>query len=98
MVFIAPFSAPDEATLKDEAHALQCTTAGPYTAISTEMLRAGSVSGLGPDLTWDPYYQPRGPLKEPPPTQAHSPTAWQKFKQLANMIMLPLYALWSEWK
>ena len=42
-------SAPDEATLK-EAHALQCTTAGPYNAIPTDLLRAGSVCGLGIDL------------------------------------------------
>ena len=43
-------SAPDKATLKAEAHALQCTTAGPYNAIPTNILYVGSVCGLGPDL------------------------------------------------
>ena len=43
-------SAPDEATLKDEARALQCTTAGPCNATPTSLLCAGSVCGLGPDL------------------------------------------------
>ena len=47
---IGSISAPDEATLKDEAHALQCTTAGPYNAIPTSLLRVGSVCGLGHDL------------------------------------------------
>ena len=51
LVFVlGSISAPDEATLKDEAHALQCTTAGPYNAIPTELLRVGSVCGLGPDI------------------------------------------------
>ena len=29
------------------------------------------------------------PRKELPPTRAHSPTVWHKFRQLANMVMLP---------
>ena len=29
------------------------------------------------------------PRIELPPTRAQSPTAWQRFKQLANMIMPP---------
>ena len=41
-------SAPDGATLKEEAPALQCTTVGP-TIIPTDLLRAGSVCGLGID-------------------------------------------------
>ena len=36
--------------LKAENHALQCTTAGPYNAITTKLLAVGSVCGLGPDL------------------------------------------------
>ena len=32
--YIGSICAPDKATLKAEAHALQCTTAGPYNAIS----------------------------------------------------------------
>ena len=35
---------------KDEAHALQCTTAGPYNAIPTDLLRVGSMCGLGLDV------------------------------------------------
>ena len=38
------------ATLKDEPHALQGTTAGPYNAIPSSLLCVGSVWGLGPDL------------------------------------------------
>ena len=58
--YIGSTSAPDEATLKAEAHALQFTTAGPYNAITTNFLCVGSVRGLGPDLVG--LYQPRGPL------------------------------------
>ena len=49
LVYIGSNSAPDEATLKEEAYALQCT-AGPYNAIPTDLLRVGSVCGLGPDI------------------------------------------------
>ena len=42
--------APDEATIKAEAHALQFTTAGTYNAIPTNLVCVGSVCGLGPDL------------------------------------------------
>ena len=42
--------APDKASLKAEAHGLQCTTAGPYSAIPNSLLGVGSVCGLGPDL------------------------------------------------
>ena len=48
--FIGSVCAPDKATLKAENHALQCTTAGPYNAITTKLLAVGSVCGLGPDL------------------------------------------------
>ena len=48
--FVGSTSAPDDATLKAEAHALQCMTAGPYNAIPTSLLCVGSVCGLGPDL------------------------------------------------
>ena len=50
LVYIRSISAPDEATFKDEAHALQCTTAGPYNAIHTNLLRVGSVCGFGLDI------------------------------------------------
>ena len=42
--------APDKATLKAEAHALQCTTAGPNNAVPTSLLGVGSLCGLGSDL------------------------------------------------
>ena len=48
--FIGSVCAPDEANLKVENHALQCTTAGPYNAIPSKLLAVGSVCGLGPDL------------------------------------------------
>ena len=48
--YIGSTCAPDKATLKAEAHALQCTAAGPYNVIPTSLLGVGSVCGLGPDL------------------------------------------------
>ena len=48
--YIGSICAPDKATLKAEAHALQCTTAGPYNAIPTSLLGVGSVCGLGSDI------------------------------------------------
>ena len=46
--FIGSVCAPDDATLKAENHALQCTTAGPYNAIPSNLLQVGSVCGIGP--------------------------------------------------
>ena len=48
--YIGSISAPEKATLKAEAHAPQCTTAGPYNAIPTSLLGVGSVCRLGLDL------------------------------------------------
>ena len=48
--FIGSVCAPDTATLKADAHALQCTTAGPYHAVPTNLMGVGSVCGLGPDF------------------------------------------------
>ena len=48
--FIGSVCAPDKAALKAETHAHQCTTAGPYNAIRSNLLGVGSVCGLGPDL------------------------------------------------
>ena len=45
--FIGSVCAPDKATIKAENHALQCTTAGPF---SSKLLEVGSVCGIGPDL------------------------------------------------
>ena len=47
---IGSVCAPDKATLKAEAHAVQCTTAGPYNVKPTNLQSVGSVCGLGPDL------------------------------------------------
>ena len=47
--YLGSISAPDRATIKEEAHALQCITAGSYKAIPTNLLRAGSTCGLGLD-------------------------------------------------
>ena len=49
MGYIGSISALDKATLKAEAHALQCFTAGPYNAITTSLPSVGSVCGFGPD-------------------------------------------------
>ena len=47
--YLGSISALDRATLKEEAHALQSTTAGPNNAVPTDLLRAGSVCGIGID-------------------------------------------------
>ena len=39
--YLGSISAPDGAILKEEAHAWQCTTAGPYNASSTNLPRTG---------------------------------------------------------
>ena len=36
--------------LKEESYAVQCTTAGRYNALPTDLSRAGSVCGLGSDV------------------------------------------------
>ena len=67
--FFGSKAAPDEATLRDEAHALQCTTEGPYNAFPTDLLRLGSMCGLGLDKLGSALSaQPPG--KELPPTRA----------------------------
>ena len=48
--YIGSICAPDKATLKAEAHALQCSTAGPDNAVPTGLLGVGSMCGLGHDL------------------------------------------------
>ena len=43
--YIGSICAPDKATLKAEAHALQCTTAGPYNAVpSPDLVGIHSIS------------------------------------------------------
>ena len=48
--FIGSACAPEKATLKAENHALQCTTAGQYNALPSNLLGVGSICGLCPDL------------------------------------------------
>ena len=78
---IGSISAPDEATLKEESYALQCTTAGPYNALPTRLLHAGFVRGLGisPVLLSD-FAQLPVPL--------HSQMALRKFGLPVNLTML----------
>ena len=88
LVYTGSISALDEATLRDEAHALQCTTTGPYNAIPTNLLRVGSVCGLGIDILGI-HTLSLAAGKRSASNPAHSPTAWRKFKQLVNMIVPP---------
>ena len=48
--YIGSICAPDKATVKAEAHALLCATAGPHNAIPSSLPGVGSVCGLGHDL------------------------------------------------
>ena len=41
---------PVKATTNADNHALQCTRAGSYNAITSKLLEVGSVCALGPDL------------------------------------------------
>ena len=45
--YIGSISAPNKATLKEEARALQCITAGLYNSIPAGTLRVAPVCGLG---------------------------------------------------
>ena len=47
--YLGSISALGRATLKEEARALHCTTAGPNNAVPTGLLRAGSACGHGID-------------------------------------------------
>ena len=48
--FIGSVCAPENATFKAEYHVLQCTTAGPYNTVPSNLLDVGSVCGFGADL------------------------------------------------
>ena len=45
--FIGSVCAPDKATFTAENHVFRCTTAGPYSTISSSLLQVGSTCGLG---------------------------------------------------
>ena len=83
---LGSISALDEATLKEEAHALQCTIGGPNNATLTDLLRAGSVTDVGfASLA-------SLPVSEQPPLLAHSSMALPKVVQLVTTTV-PLFVL-----
>ena len=95
--YLGSISAPDEATLKDEAHALQCTTAGPYNAIPTSLLCVGSVCGLGPDLLGIHTLS----LAARHRSAANSSTltkVLEKIQAARGYDLAPIFALSSEWE
>ena len=75
-------SASKSRNVRREVDVLQCTIAGPYHAILTDLLRVGSVCGLGLDLFWICILC--FAALEWLPTRAHSPAALQKSMQLEN--------------
>ena len=94
--YIGSISAPDESTLKADAHALQCTTTGPYNAIHTN-LYVGSVCGLGPDLVGIHSFSLAGRYR----TAACSNTLSQDLEKLQaarGYDFAPIFALSSEWE
>ena len=80
---VGSISAPDEATLKAEAHALQFTTAGPYNAISTNLLLCWFRVWPWTRLGW--ALSASRPAIELPPVRPHSAKALRRFRQLVGM-------------
>ena len=90
-------SAPDEATLKEEAHALQCTAAGPCDAIPTDLPRVGSTCGLGLDVLGIHILS----LATRKRTAVNSGTlvnGLAKIQAAREYDGAPIHALTSEWK
>ena len=95
--FSGSISAPDEATLKEEAHALQCTTAGPCNAIPTDLLRVGSMCGLDLDVLGIHSLS----LAARHRTAAKSgllASGKAKVQAARGVDRAPIYAITSEWK
>ena len=95
--FLRSTSAPDEATLKEEAHALQCTTAGSYNAIPADLLRVGSMCGLGVDVLGIHSLSLAARYR----TTANSGTLANghvKIHTAREYDRAPMYALSPEWK
>ena len=93
--FFGSVCAPDKATLKDENHDLQCTTAGPYKAIPPIFLRLALSVDLA--LIWWAFIpSARGPL---PGCSAHllSADVLNKSTRHAGTIAL-LFALSPAWE
>ena len=96
--YIGSFCALDKATLKAEAHTVQCPTAKPHNAALSNLLGFGPVCGLGPDLI-DIHSTPlRGPLSNCRVFEhAHSMT-WEDPDLPECMISLLSCALSSIWE
>ena len=95
--YIGSISAPDHATLKAEAHALQCTAAGPHNAIPTNLLCVGSMCGLGPDLVGIHSLSLAARYR----TAACSNTliqGLQKIQAAREYDFAPMFALSSDWE
>ena len=95
--YIGSISEPDHATLKAEAHALQCTTAGPCHAIPTNLLCVGSMYGLGPDLVGIHSLSLAARYR----TAACSNTliqGLQKIQAAREYDFAPMFALSSDWE
>ena len=95
--YIGSMSAPDEATLKDEAYALQCTVGGPCNASPTNLLCVGSICGLGPDLVGIRSISLAARCR----TAASSNTLSQgleKMQASRGYDLAPIFALSSEWE
>ena len=86
--YIGSTCAPDKATLKAEAHAPQCTTAGPYNAISTSLSGVGSVCGLGPDLVGIHSISASRPAIELPRVRTRSTKDLQRSRLPERLILL----------
>ena len=82
------------ATVLKEAHALQCITAGPYNATPADLLRAGSVCGLGVDLLGFVSLALL-PRLERLPTRTRSSTALRKSKKKVHLQVCPQACLYS---
>ena len=97
LCYTGSISAPDEATLKADAHALPCTTAGPYSAILTIFLCVGSIWSLGPDLLGIRSVSLAARYR----TAASSDTltrGLEKIQAARGYDLVPIFALSSDWE
>ena len=90
--FTITISAPDGVTLKEEAHALPCTTTGLYNAVPTDLLRVVSACGLGIDLFGVRIFSLVPGLGRLP-TRTHLPTAFRRSVLLVDTMVSPFSAI-----
>ena len=81
-------SAPDEATLKEESHALQSTMAGPYNAVPTDLLRAGDPYAGSAVIYMEYISSVSLPVPEQLPVLVQSSMALRKSGLHVNSTML----------